>query len=186
MAQSFDQLLARHCAPALAGIKPANLISCSKADYPNLPALLEEQCPKLEERGIRLDVLCQCDRRFLVLVYRPEVLRKYLAQKDVARLLTKAGYAPKSGVDTCLRRLRNRLESGEFPHEVGLFLGYPPEDVVGFCRYCGQKYKYCGHWKVYGDVDRAKALFEQYDRCRDALCRRVGMGLSIVQIFPII
>ena len=43
MAQSFDQLLARHCAPALAGIKPANLVSCSKADYPHLPDLLEEQ-----------------------------------------------------------------------------------------------------------------------------------------------
>ena len=53
MAQSFDQLLARHCAPALAGIKPANLVSCSKADYPHLPDLLEEQGPKLEERGIQ-------------------------------------------------------------------------------------------------------------------------------------
>ena len=186
MAQSFDQLLARHCAPALAGIKPANLVSCSKADYPHLPDLLEEQGPKLEERGIRLDVLCQCDRRFLVLVYRPEALKRHLAKRAVAKLLIKAGYDPGAGVDACLHRLRHRMEGQEFPHEVGLFLGYPPEDVAGFCRYCGQKYKYCGHWKVYGDVDQAKALFEQYARCRDSLCRRVGMGLSIVQIFPVV
>ena len=26
-------------------------------------------------------------------------------------------------------------ESGEFPHEVGLFLSYPPEDVKGFDEY---------------------------------------------------
>lgn len=128
----------------------------------------------------------QCDRRFLVLVYRPEALKRHLAKRAVAKLLIKAGYDPGAGVDACLHRLRHRMEGREFPHEVGLFLGYPPEDVAGFCRYCGQKYKYCGHWKVYGDVDQAKALFEQYDRCRDSLCRRVGMGLSIVQIFPVV
>ena len=56
-------------------------------------------------------------------------------------------------------------ESGEFPHEVGLFLSYPPEDVKGFIENRAAKSKCTGHWKVYGDERRTRALFEKYDRC---------------------
>lgn len=50
-----------------------------------------------------------------------------------------------------LTRLAQRMEAvGDFPHEVGFFLGYPAEDVVGFIRNKGQNFKFCGRWKVYG------------------------------------
>ena len=64
----------------------------------------------------------------------------------------------------------------EFPHEIGLFLGYPPEDVAGFIRHQGSHYKLCGKWKVYGDVERAKALFCEYDRCSECLQRHLNSG----------
>ena len=32
-------------------------------------------------------------------------------------------------------------ESGEFPHEVGLFLSYPPEDVKGFIDHRANNFK---------------------------------------------
>ena len=53
----------------------------------------------------------------------------------------------------------------DFPHEIGLFLSYPPEDVKGFIENRAAKSKCTGHWKVYGDERRTRALFEKYDRC---------------------
>ena len=47
-----------------------------------------------------------------------------------------------------IRRFR---ESGEFPHEVGLLLRYPPEDGKGFIDHRANGFKCAGLWKVYGD-----------------------------------
>lgn len=49
-------------------------------------------------------------------------------------------------------------ESGEFPHEVGLFLSYPPEDVKGFIDHRANDFKCAGLWKVYGDEEKARAV----------------------------
>ena len=37
-------------------------------------------------------------------------------------------------------------ESGEFPHEVWLFLSYPPEDVKGFIDHRASGFKCAGLW----------------------------------------
>ena len=65
-------------------------------------------------------------------MFRPGKLVRDLEQKDAAPILEEAGYEPGDCVG-CIRRLIDRLHAGgEFPHEIGLFLGYPPEDVRGF------------------------------------------------------
>ena len=53
------------------------------------------------------------------------------------------------------RPARLRRES-DFPHEVGLFLGYPPRDVEGFIREKARRAKCTGAWKVYGDEEAAR------------------------------
>ena len=40
------------------------------------------------------------------------------------------------------------LRNQEFPHEMGLLLGYPVEDVKGFIRNGGENCLYIGYWKV--------------------------------------
>ena len=49
---------------------------------------------------------------------------------------------------------------GKFPHEIGLFLSYPPEDVLGFILNKACNHKCIGCWKVYGDEQAAKTSFE--------------------------
>ncbi len=90
------------------------------------------------------------------------------------------GYSPKSPA-RCLTRLRDRLHGGEeFPHEIGLFLGYPPEDVWGFIR---KKTPKCqGHWKVYGDVEKAKMAFDSYKKCTENYTRRLQKGTSLEKV----
>lgn len=78
----------------------------------------------------------------------------------------------------CVARLMQRISaSAEFPHEIGLFLGYPPEDVKGFIECGGRDCKACGYWKVYGDVWKAETLFRKYTKCTGVYldCLRRGL-----------
>ena len=179
----FELTLAFHCAPALAGIKPADLIALP-GEGDETDALLASYSAALAGAGISLRPLCRCRSRCLVLVYLRDRLERQLDQEEVARLLERDGYPLTGGLEAMLDHLASRMAgSGGFPHEVGLFLGYPAEDVEGFRRHGGQGYKYSGLWKVYSDVERAQRCFRQYGCCRRALCRRLEAGCRLVQLF---
>ena len=116
------------------------------------------------------------ESRRLVYIYDRDLLDKTLSAADVRAFIARFGYDPSWSTDRCLDRLCERLTQSDFPHEIGVFLGYPLEDVKGFINNCGQHCKYCGMWKVYGDVESAKAMFECYDRCRYRLWRELENG----------
>ena len=67
----------------------------------------------------------------------------------------------------------------DFPHEIGVLLGYPAEDVKGFVVNEGKNYLYSGYWKVYGDLSEAKQLFYKFDRAKEALIELVSQGIGI-------
>ena len=73
-------------------------------------------------------------------------------------------------------------ENEEFPHEIGLFLGYPPEDVLGFIDNKAGGCKCVGCWKVYGDVDEAQKTFAEYKKCTELYCAMFAKGRSIERL----
>ena len=165
MERTLDQILAYHCAPALAGLKPANLVSLSRTEFPDLEIRLEEYRRLFGPRGVAFRTMDGPNPdALLLLVYRPALLEREFRLPLAAKLLRGDGYPVGAAVETMLDRLGERLRTEtEFPHEIGLFLGYPPEDVEGFQRHRGRNCKLCGYWKVYSDVDRARAMFRRYD-----------------------
>ena len=176
----FEEVVVRHCSPTLVGIKPACLISLDAAEYPRLPRTVGEYTRALGEKGLRFEVLCRCRRRFLVLVFRPKLLAEHLARPQAAQLLADADYPGDAPLSALLRRLRQRLlAGGDFPHEIGLFLGYPPEDVAGFMTNRGKNCKCVGCWKVYGDEYAARRRFAAYQSCTANYCRRRAGGASL-------
>ncbi|HIY08655.1 MAG TPA: DUF3793 family protein [Firmicutes bacterium] len=184
MNPTFEELLAFHCAPALAGIKAANLVSCPRQLVEDPEELVAQYGRTLGSRGIHLRILCRCPKGTLILVYREDRLARCLARPAAVRLLVQAGY-PVGTVEELLDHLSRRMarRQGTFPHEIGLFLDYPPVDVIGFLRHGGKGCKLCGHWKVYGDAESARRQFQRYDRCRAALTQRVRQGYSLAQLF---
>lgn len=189
----FEQKLAGHCAPALAGIKPANIVSLYTEGEGGLEALVDRYQRLFEKKGICFRILCQCGERTLLMVYRPEALRKALIRDEARSLLNRFGYETgdlREGsclpglLDTLSRRIRER-ENCTFPHEIGLFLGYPIEDVTGFIENQGGRYLYSGYWKVYSDVERAKSQFARYENVRAGMLRVIGRGKSICDMFGI-
>ena len=181
---SIDYVI-QHAAPTLAGIKTGNLFPCTFASTQDMVRDLREVNRVLVPRGLRLLPLRRKDDRALLYLFRPADLSRDLAGQEARRLLREAGYGDDLTHLVCLRELTRRLREGEeFPHEIGLFLGYPPGDVEGFLRDGGRHCKLCGPWKVYDNVEEAARRFAAFHRCRDALTQRVDRGIPLSRVFP--
>ena len=137
---------------------------------------------RLAPKGIRVIPIQVCEQRVLIYLYRPDKLENDLAVEEAGEILRACGYST-GDCDKCVVRLSRRLqESGDFPHEIGLFLGYPPEDVRGFIENHAEGYKFVGCWKVYGDEKSAKKQFARYKKCTDVYCSQWANGKSIERL----
>lgn len=178
----LDRFLIEHCAPTLAGVKTANLFTCPFYSDEALSRLLHEQNSLLNRFGVSLDVLQKKGGRALIYVYRICSLSSDLSRSEARAILQDYGYADLSP-DACLIRLKERFrEQNGFPHEIGLFLGYPPKDVSGFIKNSGQNYMCAGCWKVYGDVCTAQCCFTRYAQCRKHYMRQFASGKTVAQL----
>ena len=178
---SFGRKLAFHTAPTLLGIKCASLFSLSSSEF-DLEFHSRYFNLRAAALGLASRILCRCQNRSLLLVYSREQLANRLSDGAARAILERFGYTSEMTVEECLDRLSERIgDGGSFPHEIGIFLGYPVEDVVGFIENKGENFKLCGAWKVYGSVENAQRTFADYDRCRNFLCNKLNGGADIYQ-----
>lgn len=179
--KSFSHKLAFHSAPTLLGIKCANLISLSAEEF-DIAIHSEMFNKKAESKGLKSRILCSCGKKVLLLVYSEKLLEKRLADSSVRDMLRSFGYDDCFTLDEFFERLSQRIsENGDFPHEIGIFLGYPLEDVIGFIENKGGNFKFCGCWKVYGCEEKARRTFANYEKCRKFLCNKLNEGADIYQ-----
>ena len=157
---------------------------------------------QVSSAGVSIRVLAWKRCGALVYVYRPRELAAYLVDRRAAHPLENEGYRP-GNLDACLdelsRRLQNRSNAAvkrandeskpcpcsnrvcrnEFPHEIGFFLGYPYEDVIGFIKNHGQNYLEVGPWKVYANQNQARRTFARFRRCASIYARAYRCGQSL-------
>lgn len=182
MSVILEKLLIGHCAPTLAGIKVGSLFSYHYNSSFNAISELIEVNHKLNERGIYVTVLKWRGTSALVYVYRKSHLENQLKNQEVMSLLSAYGYK-NNELENNLRHLISRLsDDGSFPHEIGVFLGYPLTDVIGFIDHKGENCKFCGLWKVYSDEYEAKKLFEKLKKCSRVYLKLFSEGRSIVKM----
>lgn len=175
---SFEKKLAFHSAPALLGMKCANLISLKNSEF-NIDAHAMNFNKKAVSQGLKIRILCSCKSNVLILLYSEKRLSERLHSSIIQNFLLSCGYEKDRETEYYLCRLSERIlcEAG-FPHEIGVFLDYPYEDIVGFIRHRGKNFKMCGYWKVYGDTEYAERTFRNYDRCREFLCYKLENGFD--------
>ncbi len=183
----FEELLARQCAPTFIGLKAASLVAFQKDRFNDLDAQLSDYEPCFACHGISMFRLSEEGNRALVLFYREDVLDGILRRRAARVLLRRYGYSPSDSLSAMLGRLRRRMQSyadagADFPHEIGLFLGYPPHDVRGFIENKGRGFLCCGLWKVYADADASMALFKRYADCTARFCARLAKGVPMAEI----
>lgn len=183
MSKTLEELLVQQCAPTLAGVKPANLFRCP--DYAELYRSVYEWNHRLCGCGIRIRVVKRCRQTQACLIYvcRWDWICRTLAQQDTAEFLQENGYDLSGGTEKILCQLSRRLcVQEDFPHEIGVFLGYPLHDVIGFIQNRGQNYSCCGHWKCYGDADQAQRVFDAYKRCTAIYKRMYRRGVPLMKL----
>lgn len=177
-----EEFLVRNCAPTLAGIKTASLFVYSFHSKASLMDSIRKYNSILVPKGIRIIPLRVSGQTALIYVYRPALLQRDFSRDTAAKLLRHYHYFP----ENCGRSIRlltaNLKRQKSFPHEIGLFLGYPPEDVFGFIANGGKCCKYVGCWKVYGDVEVARSRFSQYRLCTRIYCERLQRGCTLARL----
>lgn len=179
----LESIIAYHCGPALAGIKPANIAACSKKRMPNVHKEIEALNAQLNTRDIYLEIVCECSKRALVMVYRKKVLSKHLQSPEMREFLALHGYPDSASVEEYISVLKQRLCQNDFPHEIGVFLGYPLHDIYGYINHRNDGCLLVGDWKVYANPEEAQKTFARYKACRMAIVRRLTNGASLARIF---
>lgn len=179
----MEKMIAYHCAPALAGIKPSNIVTVYKNKVSEIDEKLKKLNYDLNKKDIYFEILCECEKKALVMAYRKKELEKTLLKEDVREFLVKMGYPYEGSVEEYIAILKKHLKGEEFSHEIGAFLGYPVNDIYAFMHHRDEGCLLCGEWKVYENADVAEKLFHRFDNCRRAVSGKVEGGKTLAQMF---
>lgn len=176
---SIPLQLALQCAPVISGIKISNLLTIPAKSLRELSAVLKKT-------ELSLRILYPGRERLVILIYRETELKEYLEREEVMAFIYKCGYET-SDISKIFpvfvkRYMRYMELKQDFPHELGLFLGYPIEDVEGFIKENGKNYLYSGYWKVYKDAELKIRLFKNYEKVQTEIVRLLYEGLDIMDI----
>ena len=176
---SIPLQLALQCAPVISGIKISNLLTI-------LAKSLRELSVVLKKTELSFRILYPGRERLVILIYRETELKEYLEREEVMAFIDECGYET-SDISKIFpvfvkRYMRYMELKQDFPHELGLFLGYPIEDVEGFIKENGKNYLYSGYWKVYKDAELKIRLFKNYEKVQTEIVRLLYEGLDIMDI----
>ncbi|MEA4816430.1 MAG: DUF3793 family protein [Lachnospiraceae bacterium] len=183
MQNKFESCLIEQCAPTLAGIKVGSLFRYEAENGENVYEIIYLLDMKLKEKGVRVCILKEEPRSGLIYVFRPAMLSKLLSDKDINDFLYNSGFAGGDSLDMYINRLKQRfLSASPFPHEIGIFLGYPLHDVKGFIENKGENFSLCGAWKVYDKKPMAEKLFKQYKKCMNIYKALFKKGADVLEL----
>ena len=136
----------------------------------------------MRKKGIRIIPLKVSDTCALIYLYRPDMLNRDLKDPVAVSILKRFGYSISSS-DRCVVDLVRRLNSSPvFPHEIGLFLGYPPADVDGFINNPNEGFYETGYWKVYSNVESARLAFRRFKECTEEYDQKLKEGRTLEQL----
>ena len=177
-----ETAVVRNCAPTLAGMKTGNLFRFPYDSIEEMRDSVRAWNRRLCAKGVRILPLRFRGQHALIYLYRPAKLADDLRNSEAEAILKQCGYVPERA-ERCIAKLIERLrDTDDFPHEIGLFLGYPPEDVSGFIAHHARDYKCAGCWKVYGDEAKCRRLFAKYKACTRIYESCLKHGADVVSL----
>ncbi len=178
----LEKYLIEHCSPTLASLKTANLFSMDTSKCKDLQRHIYNWNQKLNSKGIEMILLKQDGFRALIYVCRKKQLARDLSQPGAASFMKKYGYES-IDADYAIEILKNKLaKQSDFPHEIGMFLGYPLGDVIGFIDNAGKNSKCVGCWKVYCNECQALKTFAKFEKCRNVYRNLWQNGREVMQL----
>lgn len=180
--KDIETQLVLQCAPLLAGLKISNLLIIPDDAEGEFRAAIDNM-------DISYFVLYKKNNRITILLYKRNGLSNYLTDNKVESFMDKVGYVDKD-LDRVLIRFKMRYiiymeENKDFPHEMGILLGYPVEDIEGFICNGGKNFLCAGYWKVYENPKEKERLFARFERAKETMIRLISGGASLIDIMRI-
>ncbi|OEF96623.1 DUF3793 family protein [Desulfuribacillus alkaliarsenatis] len=148
------------------GVKPAELLNVPLVKIDD--NFQWEQCKHclLLHKELRYREITSNSKRMKVFFYHREQLDQTLRQKTSLKFLQSLGYPDDYSLEAYLDILVERIKGEEFPDEIGLFLGYPLKDVLGFTGRFPLKLIKTQGWKYYGTEKISKMRYESFHAAR--------------------
>lgn len=169
-------------AEVLSGAKPANLLSIVNRTRPcgrNLYQIWQAHYKDVAHRLplLHFKLLQSNDKSLLLLCYSKQQLEQQVSHTGIRTLLHKAGYDKNASLDELLTELEHRIDQNDrFPHEIGLFIGYPAKDVAAFMGLIKLPFACQGPWKIYGNPAHSLNLAEKHRCCRQRMATILATG----------
>ncbi len=177
-----DSIIIENCSPTLAGIKTGNIFTIDRSLISDICEELRELNRCFTKKGLRAIPLKVTEKSVIIYLYRPAKLKADLSCDEARDILIKKGYSCNSIESDIVHLIRHMHEDCSFPHEIGLFLGYPPVDVKGFMEDTRKGVKCVGYWKVYGDKEKAEKTFSRFRKCTEIYKKCLSGGKHLSQM----
>lgn len=148
---SYIKWLLEILGPVILGSKPCEIINISSKDIKGREKIKDiksffKDCSKISYEIINLN-----NDSIRILFINKEALNNALINKKCLSFLRFLGYPKEYSIDMYMQKLIEKLKTKDFPHEIGIFLGYPLKDVLGFMGYGKNELYTTCVWKIYGD-----------------------------------
>ncbi len=178
-AKRIENQLILECAPLIVGLRISTLIIVDNRDMHTI-------CNLLRKSALSYYVIHRTTDKTTMLLFHRQKLKAYFTDSRVRRFLSEAGYTA-FGLREVMygfgkRYADYRCGKQKFPHELGLLLGYPVEDVEGYIRNDGKNALFTGCWKVYAHVAEKRQLFRMFELSKELLIELVNNGVSVPEI----
>lgn len=174
--EKLEKTVAYYIAPVLKKVKPAELIILNKDCL--LASWYQESNRLTRDLGLQVKQLAKTQSKVYLLFYEQKLLHEFLSNKSCRNILQQNGYKQTDRLEALLAQLSKRMQTDICPHEIGLFLGYPPHDVQAFIKFKGKNFCLCKHWKVYHDLESSQSKFMQIDLARNQAAVLLNRGTT--------
>lgn len=161
-----------HTAPVALGYRPGVLLSFANNRRKIYDTWRDCCCDIRFSPSIEHYELNNTSNSVIVLFYNRMKLIEVLSNNENMEFLRELGYSNSLDLQDYLMDLSLRFRLG-CPHEVGMFLGIPLEDINKFIENKGNGYIESGYWKVYSNLDSAHEVFKNCDEAKLAAAKAI-------------
>lgn len=182
-------IFANSCMPTLIKAKPSTLVSFHKKYIEDKLKFFLALKKETWQFNCQYKLLCESESVYYILIYNTDLLQDIFSRYSENTVLKAAGYI--AGTDSLYRNLyhfKKRYSAfkisrtADFPHEVGILLGYPVKDVEAYIANNGENYLLSGFWKVYHNVEEAGRVFENFRLLRKEAVDLIFSGKELKEI----
>lgn len=168
--------------PVILGSKPSEILNISSKDKEKNIKIKDIELFFNNCSRISYEIIHKGNGSIRVLFINKEALQLKLENKKCLNFLKFIGYPTNYNLDQYINVLMDKLKEEDFPHEIGIFLGYPLKDVVGFMGYGKYEFYKTKYWKIYGDPEISAEVYNRFLEDRKTMrCMISNKSLEMIK-----